>query len=152
MNKYPSRYRYTWLTLLISLQLCVQPLLQGQESATQEKKKAETTPAENQTLPPKSSDGEVPQKEQNEVIEIKTPYGPMKVLKKAGQGPVQGQQAPENAPPTSDTLSAPSSTQTPPPPQEPPLAHRSVLMLPLESRRAPLILRYLPRPRELRPM
>ena len=115
MNKYPSRYRYTWLTLLISLQLCVQPLLQGQESATQEKKKAETTPAENQTLPPKSSDGEVPQKEQNEVIEIKTPYGPMKVLKKAGQGPVQGQQAPENVPPTSDTLSAPSATQTPPP-------------------------------------
>ena len=114
MNKYPSRYRYIWLTLLISLQLCVQPLLQGQESATQEKKKAETTPAENQTLPPKPTDSDVPQKELNEVIEIKTPYGPMKVLKKAGQGPVQGQQAPENVSPTSDTLAAPSSTQTPP--------------------------------------
>ena len=86
MSKIPPRFRCRWLTFLISLQLCFQPLLQGQESATQEKKKAETPPAENQTVPPKSSDSDVPQKEPDEVIEVKTPFGPMKVLKKAGAG------------------------------------------------------------------
>ena len=115
MSKIPLRFRCRWLTLLISLQFCVQPLLQGQESATQEKK-AETPPAENRTLPPKSSDSDVLQKEKDEIIEIKTPFGPMKVLKKAGQGAAHGRQVPENVPPSSDTPPAPSAAQTSPPP------------------------------------
>ena len=91
-------------------------MLQGQESATKEKKAGETTPAENQTLPPKSADSAVPPNGQDETIEVQTPYGPMKVLKKTGQqGPADGRQGPQNLQPSSDTPPAPSATQTTPP-------------------------------------
>jgi len=101
MNKNRSRIKCTWLALLISLQFCVQPMLQGQESATKEKKAGETTPAENPTLPPKSADSAVPPNGQDETIEVQTPYGPMKVLKKTGQ--------------PSDAHTASSATETTPP-------------------------------------
>jgi general secretion pathway protein D len=109
MNKNASRFRYKWLALLISLQFCVQPMLQGQESATKEKKAGETTPAENPTLPPKSADSAVPPNSQDETIEVQTPYGPMKVLKKTEQP------GPQNLQPSSATPVASSATETTPP-------------------------------------
>src|SRR6476660_1357312 len=116
MNKNPSRNKYTWLTLLICLQLCVQPLLQGQESTTKGKKEAETTPAENQTPPPKAVDSAAPQNDQDGVMEIQTPYGPMKVLKKktGQQGSADGSQGPQNVQSPSGNAPVPSATQTPP--------------------------------------
>ena len=62
------------------------------------------------------SDSAVPPNDQDEIIEIQDTLWSHEGIEEGGQqGPVQGEQVPENVPPTSDTPPAPSATQTAPP-------------------------------------
>jgi len=90
------------LTLLISIFCCLLLGIQAQEPTSKEKKAGEETKAK----PQKPAESSPPQKDQEEYIEIMTPFGLQRYPKRQVEGP------PQQPGPTSPS---PGSVQTPPP-------------------------------------